>query len=271
MTKKTRISATTAKSLDQIEKEFSEYAESIDKLLTFDEYVLEAALRHFDGAIETLERGGLTQNPAFNKLKIGRRLLVNIKEDASLRSSYQAIYNQIVVIWVSVLAATLESLFKYLIAKNYPRIPPKKKDRKIKIGDLQLFENVKEAFGDIVLKADAEISFQDIGSIKRTFEEYFGIHFNNNDLHLHNVAFAIRARHAIVHNAGRIDMGFQKYANQELSKRTVMKDLSGTSLQFGLEEAKQLSNSFRTFVTNLLSKIRKEEVIKQKEGEDIPF
>ena len=270
MRKKREIVTPTSESLEKIEKEFSDYAASIDKLLTFDEFVLDAALKYYKEAIAILVRGGYSESPAVSKLRIGEQSLATIKQDKSLRPSYEAIYNQVVVIWVSVLAATLESMFKYLVRKNYPNLPDKKRDRKISLGDLLIFENLKEGFADIVLNADDSISFQDIGSIQRTFKEYFDIPFDDGP-HFDNVAFAIMARHAIVHNAGRIEGGFRKYSKEKLTKRTVMKDLSKAGFQFELTEAKELSLSFQNFVKSLLTKIREKEKPQREKKEDLPF
>ena len=85
------------------------------------------------------------------------------------------------------------------------------------------------------------------------------------------MSFAMAARHAIVHNAGRIDASFGKYAKEKLTKRTVMKDLSKAGFQFELTEAKELSLSFQNFVKSLLTKIREKEKPQREKKEDLPF
>lgn len=272
MRKKLAGNISNPDSLKQIEKEFSDYADSIHKLLTFDDFVVKDALNYFDDPIQILERN-FPQNPALDKLRMGRKSVSNIREHGSLKPFYKVIYNQTVVICVSVLAATLESVFRYLIGINYPSLPARKKDRKISIGELLevvSFEKPKEAFADIVRKADDSISFQDIGSIRRTFGDYFDIHFED-DSNFHNVAFAIKARHAIVHNGGRIDANFRRYAKDKLTKRTVMKNSLKSPLQFELAEAKKLLKSLVTFVHSLISAAREKQMIEQKQEEDLPF
>lgn len=272
MKKKGEIVTPTADSLENIEKEFSEYATSIEKLLTFDEFVLDAALKHYDEAIRVLEHSGYDQSSVvIKKLNMGRLSLANIKENQSLRPSYEAIYNQVVVIWVSVLEATLESLFKFCIFQNYPSLGETDPvELKVSLARIVSYDTIKEAFPTLVREADRSISFQNMESIKRTFHKYLGLDFEETE-DLHNVSFAMAARHTIVHDGGRVDASFRKYAKEKLAERTVMKDLSKPTLQFKLAEARQISRSFQHFVKNLLSKIREKQDVKEEAKENIPF
>ena len=238
--------------LAKIEREFREYAESIRKLITFDDVVLEIALVHFDSAIKSLERGGFGHLPAPQKLKTGKQSLSNIRANKSLQAFYRVIYNQAIVIWVSVLEATLESILKYCLGEKYPKLPQKQEEKlKIPVARLTSFNNVREAFPELVVEADGSISFQNMTSIRRTFEEYADIKIPE-DKHTHNVAFAMASRHAIVHNAGRIDTSFRTYA-KSLSKRTIKKSITGSSLQFQLKELQALSESLQAFVDYLIT------------------
>lgn len=241
--------------LEQIEKVFFDYAENINKLFTFDDHVLQAALKYFNDAIGVLERRGSESAKEAQILKTGRQSLSNIRKNKSLRPYYKVIYNQVVVIWVSVLAGTLESIFKYCVAQTYPKLPQEKqKELKIPVAFLPSFGDVREAFPIIVLEADRSISFQDMGSIRRTFIEYFSIDFPDNE-HFQNVAFAMMARHTIVHSAGRIDRPFHKNV-EKLVERTIMKDVAGDSLEFELQQMQQLSDSFREFVRSVIKCVR---------------
>lgn len=249
--------------LKEIEEQFNQYAEAINKLVYFDSVILNLSLGVFDEAIGITEKVNWDKsNIVTQKLRNCRKNLQNIHENKSLHLHYQTIYNQAVVVWVSVLAVTLESLFKYCIEHvKIELLTDKKKDAKIHIIELLSVEDIQKALPSLILEADHSISFQDMQSIRRTFEEYFTIEIGDS-VDVQNVAFTQAARHVIVHNAGRVN---ERFKNQikSLTKRTLMKKFSSSNIQFDLKDAKVISENIKKFVKDIIVKVRNKKAVKQ--------
>ncbi len=67
MRKKPAGNISNPDSLEQIEKEFSDCADTIDKLLTFDDFVVTDALRYFEDSINRLEQNLPKNHPHLDR------------------------------------------------------------------------------------------------------------------------------------------------------------------------------------------------------------
>jgi hypothetical protein len=128
-------------------------------------------------AIDTLrsvDKGGRLNNPIAN----GIHVLENIQV-GSIAKSYDAIFNLVCVLTVSVLADSFKSLFvEYGKANGFSL--PKSFSKKINIDVRQLVDinPYSNTLPQVIIQHDLSIQFEDLQSVVRTFKDYYQYDLN---------------------------------------------------------------------------------------------
>jgi hypothetical protein len=184
---------------------FSENCTSVLKLVEFDHLILDVARRVLESVADDLS--AQNQNRLYASVQNQITLIKNIRQNDSLRPQYETIYNQCVVLLVSYFSSTMQAIFieaSATILKMKVDSPIGKREISISWLGLQGDENRQEyAFAEACL-ADSKTSFQDMKSISRIFEECHEI-FIPKDNRVNDLILAQAARHAIVHEGGKVN------------------------------------------------------------------
>lgn len=240
---------------ERIETTFRENIKDIYKLMSFDRVVLDFAISGIIELQERLRRSYNIENPrhlAENTL----RMLENIRSNDSLRPQYQVIYNQCIVLLVSVFASSVSDLFRQGIndlAHNDNSKELHNEELKISVSQLLEFDGeIKEYLGSFVAEKN-DLSFQDMKSIGRAFKTYFGFTIEKDD-NVNNIIMAQAGRHVIVHDSARINERLMRQVSGA-KPRTLKPNLSGNVIQFSDVEVKQAGESMTNYLVNLRNKV----------------
>jgi len=239
----------------EIEQTFENNIKDINKLMTFDQVILDISIR----GLEEL-RGKLTklyniENPqllAENTLS----MLRSVRENKSLKPKYQIIFNQSIVLLVSVFASSISDLFKVGICKLAVKGDSKAlSSDELKLSVIKLLEydgDIFERIGDLIVEKN-NISFQDMKSIKRAFKQYFEFTIEQSN-EVNNIIMAQAARHVIVHDSARIN---DRIINQVsgAKPRELKPKLSGDFIIFEPEEVNLVAQSMLNYIKGVRSQI----------------
>jgi hypothetical protein len=135
---------------------------------------------------------------------------------------------------------------------------PKKHSVKLSFEDLRIHDfDVRQTLGQICVET-GNISFQDMASTLRAFEDFFDVHLKKDGL-VNDLIVTQASRHCIVHSSSLVD---NKFLNQirDCTPRTLLKDcILGESLLFTPNDINEIVAKMKEFikliVTNLNSKL----------------
>lgn len=201
-------------------KIFQDGLEEIDSLVSTPYAMRELAL-------STLRKINLAPLHHFEKMKIKNSIqaLANIS-DSSFKRSFTIIFNQVCVLSVSILNATLENFFVNYSISNWDKIKIKK-DKKIKFTIQEIAEHkfkLRHIVGNLILAKDTSISFQDLQSTLRTFDDYFGKKIKIDNETKKNTIFYQQCRHILVHRNGIVDGDFLRKVGENNIKKYKLDD-----------------------------------------------
>lgn len=131
--------------------------------------------------------------------------------DTSIKESYKAIYNQTCILAVSASSVLLEKYFTNYLNTNWKTVNTQVLNNiKVSLGELgdKYKYDLKSHLGEVVLDKGDSISFQDLQSIKRTFEKYLDIKIEIDNELEKKIIFYHHCRHVLVHKKGVIDQDF---------------------------------------------------------------
>lgn len=239
-----------------IVKIFEENIKSVEKLIHFDRGVLDVAIDAIKDLKKTLTEQHSFENPALNGEKV-LNILENIREHDSLKLNYVVINNQAIVLLVSYFGSAIADLFRTASTHAIEVHKDKKvlgSELKLSITELlNLGDSIKMGIGDLLISKNT-ISFQDMQSIKREFDKYFGIEIEKTD-HVNNIILGQACRHSIVHAAGIVNQRVLKQIGNA-RPRTLKKSLEEDQpINFDELEIKTLSESMIFYVKNLASQV----------------
>jgi hypothetical protein len=238
-----------------IENTFKDNVNDIFKLMEFDQIILDVAITGLEDLQETLRKSYSIDNPrqlAENALQ----LLRSIREHKSLRPRYQVIFNQCVVLLVSIFASSVSDLFKKGIndlAEIGDSSVLKSEELKISVSQLLEFNGeIKDSLGDLIAEKN-DLSFQDMKSIGRAFKTYFGFTIEK-DVNVNNIIMAQAGRHVIVHDSSRIN---DRILRQVFGAhpRTLKPELSGNVVSFDSDEVTLIANSMQDYLKSVRKQI----------------
>lgn len=226
---------------DTIKKDFKD----LDKLIETPKTVQNLASDALNKVLSDSTNLKHTDKTVLNN---ARDTIKNIS-DENLQNSFNIIYNQLCVLGVSALSATLEKYFLDYCRSNVSKInvdSDRNKSLRVKLSDLKQYSfNVSQNLGEIILEKDSKINFQDLQSIKRTFEIYL-----NKEIHLSKgeegkIIFYTQCRHNIVHNNGEVSEQFLKKV-ENTNYDNVFNE--GDSINLGEKDWKTLKKAFISLV-----------------------
>lgn len=239
-----------------IETTFRENVEDIFKLMSFDRVILDFAIRGLEDLQEKLRKSHHIDNPrllAENTLQ----MLRNIRKNDSLRPKYQVIYNQCIVLLVSVFASSIADMFRKGIndlAEKGDSSQLRNEELKISVSQLLEFDGeIKEYLGNLVAEKN-DLSFQDMKSIGRAFKTYFGFTVEK-DKDVNNIIMAQAGRHVIVHDSARINERVIRQVSGA-NPRELKPNLSGKTLEFNSEEVELVADSMLKYLVGIREKIQ---------------
>jgi len=236
---------------------FDREVASVDNLLRFDEMVVAVPIKGLNKISELAEKHNNQRIKEESDKYL--RILSNISDNHSLKSYYETIYNQCVVLLVSYFGATLEELFRMCIPIVIQTGEPKnilKEEVKISVQDLAKREFIlKDDYIDYLVEKNI-LSFQDMKNTRRTFEKYLDVILDKNQI-MNNIIFGQASRHIIVHSGGRITSKF-KGQIEVATPRTIMPEMKETGLlKYNPEEVKILGDSMKSFMQTLKGELNK--------------
>ncbi|MBL1320468.1 MAG: hypothetical protein COA63_005330 [Methylophaga sp.] len=242
-----------------IVKTFNENIESVKKLIHFDRQVVDLAI----SSIEELNQFLIDRKQILHPQQNGQRvldLLRDIRKNDSLKGRYEVINNQAVVLLVSYFGSTITDLFKVVseyAVDEYGDNGDKRvlgTELKLSVAELlNLTGSLGAEIGELLISKN-NISFQDMQSIKREFNQYFGIKIEKT-VHVNNIILGQACRHSIVHAAGIINARVLKQVGNA-TPRTLKESLVENELiTFNEDEINMLAQSMTDYVDSLASKV----------------
>jgi hypothetical protein len=200
--------------LKGIRGQFNEHIKSVRQLMNFDRFLLDFCIFQIEALEDRIKNNKTLEitNPYLlptNTL----RMLRTVRQNDSLRTQYNGIFNQCLVLVVSYYTSILSSIFKESInfaGQHSPAlIESSNEDLRISLSELRQYNfNLAENLGDIIIKKK-DLSFQDMQSVSRSFKNFLGIEIAK-DKALNNIIVAQASRHAIVHSLAIADEKFIK-------------------------------------------------------------
>ena len=251
------------KTLDTViasaEETFSKNVESVHNLMEFDDDVLQFCIIRFSDLARRMEKSGianrltLTTNRSLDELK-------RIRTNQSLRPQYEEIFNQSLVLLVSYFGSSIRDLFKvtFIFALDSGKLGKLgEQDIKISLADLHITgDDLSGKLADI-FALQKDISFQDMQSIARAFDQYLGFK-PQRDNHVNNIILAQACRHAIVHNGSKADAKLLKQI-ADAKPRNIKQTLSfDQKIQFDPSEIKLIGESMKHYMHTLGVGLRKQ-------------
>jgi len=229
--------------------EFDQELEEIEKLIQTPELIRSYSLE----VLESVFKKGI---PYTYKTSISNGILAlkNIS-DRSIRDNYEAIYNQCCVLAVSLLGAKIEKYFINYGNYNWDKIDTSKKGKEIKFSLSELAEheyNLKPSIMKLIKNKDSSISFQDLLSTKRTFDDFFKKNIELKDSSEKSIIFYQQCRHNIVHAGGRVDETFLSRLTPK--KANIKKYELGEKIKLNDSDWKEIKLSFRQLIETLVKK-----------------
>jgi hypothetical protein len=181
---------------------------SVEELMSFDAKLIDVIAVPLRRLKQRLEKHDF-DSPRLQPDTI-LQTLETIRRSSSLAVHYAAMYNQCLVLTASYFSSAVRELFVEAVADATTRRSKSIMNEKLSLSipelldvDIERPRMIAEAIAD-----RSEHSWQDMKSIGRAFDEYFGA-APGRDVFVNDIVAALSLRHAIVH-AGAI-----------LSKRTV--------------------------------------------------
>jgi hypothetical protein len=237
------------------EDAFIKNIDDIFRLLDFDRVILQVAIDGIEGLQENLRSSHDIENPrllAQNTLQ----MLKGIQDHDSLRPKYQVIFNQCIVLLVSVFASSVADLFRggiCILAKKGDSKSLKNEELKISVSDLLEFDGeINERLGHLIADKN-DLSFQDMKSIGRAFKDYFGFDISK-DKHVNNIIMAQAGRHIIVHDSARINERIIRQVSGA-KPRDLKPELDGDTIQFNSGEVKLAAESMLEYFRQVRNQV----------------
>lgn len=237
-----------------IEKSFTENASDVERLIDFDRDVVALMILSLEG----LKNDVPPQFHSFkNKIERAEQVIKSIRNNDSLKSKYDTVCNQAVVLLVSHFSSCVGDLFREAVSKALDH-----DDNKVLFGEeLKLtFRDIKDrnwnlkaSAGDLLI-AKKDLTFQDMQSTCRAFSDYVGVEIDKDQC-ANNIIFGQAARHVIVHASSRVSDRMIRQVSK-VSPRTLKRQLiEDEALVFSKEEVLELKAEMLSFVRKLIGKL----------------
>lgn len=240
---------------EQVEISLKKNVQDVQGLMEFDRVILDFSISALKELQKNLAKHQI-ENPALlaaNTL----RVLQDVRKNDSLRPRYQVIFNQCIVLLVSVFASAVADLFRdgiNALVRVGKSDEIRKEELQLTVGELEdMGYDLTDKLGHLIAEKN-DISFQDMKSIRRAFHDYFGIEVPKDRI-VNNIILAQAARHIIVHDAGKINERFLKQVSSAIPRdiKTVL--TASETIQFDTNEITLVTESMLTYFTSLRNKV----------------
>jgi hypothetical protein len=242
---------------EQIAEAFRANLVGVRKLIDFDRDVLDLTIKQIADLHDRLKKHQHIDNPDLNGGKI-LQFVSNIRIHDSLRTRYQTIFNQAIVLLVSYFASALGDIFRYGLSVRMERDDGGKlldEELKLTIGELRERDwDLKDSAPDLLI-AKRDLSFQDMGAIHRAFDQYLNVSLVQ-DRRVNNIILTQACRHVIVHAGAAISGRLVKQVSKAVP-RDLKPDLRvGEAVQFTPEEVIDACENMLGYIDDLAQKVR---------------
>jgi hypothetical protein len=239
---------------ETIAKVFAENANDVERLIDFDRDVVALMI----DSLEQLKKDVPPQAHYFkNKIERAEQVIKSIRNNNSLKSKYDTVCNQAVVLLVSHFSSSVGDLFREAVSKALDRDGNEalfNEELKLTFRDIKDRNwNLKASAGDLLI-AKKDLTFQDMQSTRRAFADYVGVEIDKDQC-ANNIILGQAARHVIVHASSRVGDRMIKQvskANPRTLKRQLVED---ESLVFSKDEVIELKNEMLGFIKKVIVKL----------------
>jgi hypothetical protein len=236
--------------------EFGKHRAAVRKLVNFDRDILDFVVDSLRGHVAGMKAAGVS-NPHQTGENL-LRMLEPIRKNDALRSRYETIFNQALVLLVSYFASAVHTLFREAIREKVTE-----GDRDTVLAKERLTFTVSElcergfelpeAIPDALIQAN-DISWQDMQSIHRAFKKYFEIDMQR-DGQVNDIIAAQACRHVIVHAAGIVNERTIKQLSNA-NPRTLKQEIKlGERVQFTTNEIECTGSAMEDYLKKLAGRV----------------
>lgn len=231
---------------------FADNARDVERLIDFDRDVVDIMIM----SLEALKRDVPSQLHSFGgRIDRTAHTMKNIRDHESLKSKYGTVCNQAVVLLVSHFSSAVGDIFRKAISAALDREGNETLlNEELKLTFREIKDrnwNLKTSAGDLLI-AKKDLTFQDMQSTVRAFENYVGVQIAKDEC-TNNIIFGQASRHVIVHASALVTERMLKQVSKA-SPRTLKKDLVlDKPLVFSKEEVLELKSEMLTFLGKLVS------------------
>jgi len=252
------------RTLRSVVESFGENCRRVEQLMRFDKVVLDMVLLQLETLDEktknawskALNTKSLKLNPSLD-VKRTIEFVQLIRTNESLKPHYETMINQALVLLVSYFGSAVRDLFITAIwhsvdigANSVVLNAPVK----AKVGDIREMTD-PGAFVADWLAQGSDLSFQDMKSIGRAFEHYFGVSIDRTERE-NDIVLGQACRHSIVHAGGVVDDQLLRQLRGS-SPRTVKPELKrNESLRFAEDEVQTIAVAMQSYLGDVGTSLR---------------
>lgn len=241
-----------------VSEAFEHHVESVDRLMNFDRDVLSFAIESIEQLQQRLVKHHQLDNPHLTAVRT-IQILRGYRDHDSLRSRYETIFNQALVLLVSYFGSSVHDVFRNSVSEALAtdHDSPLLREQ-VKIS----FAEMKEANFELRTKAPdllvnaKDISFQDMKSIARAFKENLGIEIEKTQV-VHEIIAAQACRHVIVHAGAVANDALVRQLSKAYPRTLKPKISIGEIIQFSPDEVTLAATSMVTYLRDLEAKARR--------------
>lgn len=181
-------------------------------------------------------------------------LVRTIKDDVRLKSKYEIIRNQAIVLIVENFESFLNDCVKTLV-NEYPGAIKWPEKKKVLPVNTDVLRYSIPTVGDLVVASlkKEEVNFQDLQSTLRFFKEYLELDIAIGSDGRDRIVFAHALRNIIVHNGNAVDSGF---LSQVRSTRYATKYRDKEKILLSEKEYQEIVDEFSRFSEMVIGRLR---------------
>jgi len=240
-----------------LEKRLEKQLESVKDLSNFDRNITDFCTNHLEQLNSKYRSAPFNTTNQTYLCENTIKAIKNIRENDSLRIHYNTMHNQCIVLAVSFFTSAISDIFRYSVQKSSEAgtLPASNEDIKLSIKELQdLSFNLTDHIADIILKKK-DISFQDMQSTFRAFDNYLNIKIPKNDP-CNDVILAQASRHSIVHNQSIADDKFMNQIKNAIPRSIKKKFIPYEPFKYTASEIEFITYAMLVFVQDLIEKLK---------------
>jgi hypothetical protein len=180
-----------------------------------------------------------------------------VKDAASLRPQFEAMFNQCVVLLVSYFGSTAHALFRQGVAAALTSgadVPASREELKVSWRGVAQSEGKRETLFANLLIAQHDVSFQDMQSITRSFKNHLGVDLPRS-VDINNIILGQAARHVIVHAASVTDARMIRQVAAATPRTLKMAVADAEPIRFSPNEVRKLSTSMKAYLADVADRL----------------